>query len=69
MPKKDETQAVEFPQGELLTIEELAARHSVPAWTMAGLKVAMAWGQGKRVSEQEFLEALTKWLSGPMSRR
>lgn len=53
-------------KGKLLTIEELAAKHGVDAWVMAGLKVANGWGAGKELTEQEFLRAKDKWLSGPM---
>lgn len=50
----------------LVTIEELARRHQVPGWVLAGLKVANKWGAGKQLTEAEFIAARDKWLSGPM---
>lgn len=54
---------------ELVPVEELAARNAVPAWMLKGLMAANGWGQGKQVTEAEFLKARDKWLKGPMKRK
>ncbi len=51
------------------TIEDLAQKHPTPAWVMAGLKAACGWGEGKKLTEKQFLDAKNKWLSGPMRRK
>lgn len=53
---------------EMQTIETLALSLAVPEWTMAGLKMAMGWGEGKEMTEAEFSAAMQDWLSGPMTR-
>lgn len=68
MPKKDEARKIE-QQEELFTVEELARRHGVPPWTLDGMMVAYKWGQGKRITEREFLKAKANFLSGPMVRK
>ncbi|MTI82741.1 MAG: hypothetical protein FH756_02345 [Firmicutes bacterium] len=51
------------------TIEDLAQKHPTPAWVMAGLKTAYGWGEGKKLTEKQFIEAKDKWLRGPMRRK
>lgn len=64
-----EAAASDNPQvQELVAVEILAARHDIPDWTMAGLKTAMSWGDGKELTDQEFIDAVNTWLSGPIQR-
>lgn len=58
----------ELPAEPALTIEELAAKLNVKPWQLEGLKAAYGWGAGKRLTESEFREKLTAWLSGPTAR-
>lgn len=51
---------------ELFTIEDLAQRLQVPGWVMAGVKVANGWGEGKMLTEAEFIKAKEAWLKRPM---
>jgi hypothetical protein len=64
--KAPAAEAAEHRPGETMTIEELAHVHQVPDWVMAGLIVANGWGQGKELTEIEFLKAKDAWLAGPM---
>jgi hypothetical protein len=61
--------ATPAPEPKLLSIEELARRHKLEAWELAGLKAAFRWGAGKELTEEEFLAARREWLGGPMVRR
>jgi len=47
-------------------VEELFKCFSVPVWMQAGMMAAYGWGQGKQLTEDEFVKAKSKWLSGPM---
>ena len=49
-----------------LTIEELAAKHKVKNWIMAGVMRAKNWAPGKRMPEEEFKAAVEGWLKSPM---
>lgn len=51
---------------EEYTIEDLAQKHRVPGWAIAGLKAAYNWGQGKTLTEAQFLKQRDDWLKRPM---
>lgn len=59
--------AKESKEKPRFSIEELAERHGVPDWAMAGLKVRMGWATGKQVEESEFRAALESFLRGPLA--
>lgn len=65
--KKSAENSTAAPQ--MTAIEKLAEKHQVEAWALAGLMRANNWGSGKLITESEFLQALRKWLAGPMQRR
>ncbi|GAB6100436.1 hypothetical protein JCM16358_23150 [Halanaerocella petrolearia] len=54
---------------KLITIEELAKKHDIPGYVMAGVKQRNNWGQGKKVSESDFKEKVKSFLKGRMSNR
>ncbi|MCL6612628.1 MAG: hypothetical protein K6T66_13925 [Peptococcaceae bacterium] len=51
---------------EMFTIEDLAERLRVPVWVMAGLKAAYGWGEGKMLTESQFVKEKDAWLARPM---
>lgn len=60
---KEETQVSPLME----TIEDLARHLGTPAWVLVGVKAANDWGEGKAVTEQEFLACVDRWLKSPMS--
>lgn len=54
------------PAEDLAAIEDLARKHNLPGWVLAGAATAYGWGEGKRLSESEFLKAVERWLRRPM---
>lgn len=58
----------ERPDGDekMETIEALAEKHQIPPWTLAGAKAAYGWGEGKELTDAEFLKKVRTWLNGPM---
>ncbi len=70
MTTNKETNATKTNQAALdPTIEELAIKHLIPSWVMAGTKRFYGWGLGKRMSEKEFLQKVDAWKKGPMTRK
>lgn len=51
------------------SIEQLAQKHDVADWIMAGVKQRNKWGLGKELPEQEFLEKLYEFIDGPMLKK
>ncbi|MCC5911323.1 MAG: hypothetical protein JJT76_12880 [Clostridiaceae bacterium] len=49
---------------QLKTIEELAEGLKLPPWKLAGAKAAYKWGEGKEMTEKEFLEKVQSWCKG-----
>lgn len=61
--------AKEAKQAPALPVGELASRHKVPAWVLAGCRAAYGWEPDKELTEQEFEAAVAAWLRAPMGRR
>ncbi|WP_034629491.1 hypothetical protein [Desulfotruncus alcoholivorax] len=68
MAKKDEPTLTLKQEDKTFPVEELADKHNMPLWMLAGLKAANNWGRGKELTEDEFLKARDKWLAGPIRR-
>lgn len=45
-------------ENELLTLDELAQRHRVPAWQLGALLRFMGWEADRQVTDAEFVGAL-----------
>lgn len=59
----------EQPTGspKVLTIEQLRSEKKISRAVFAGVCAAQGWKAGKTVPEAEFLEAVEKFTSAPMS--
>ncbi|MFZ5826504.1 MAG: hypothetical protein ACOY94_19600 [Bacillota bacterium] len=53
-------------QDQLRTIEDLAKQAKTPDWVLAGAKVHYGWGAGKKMTEQEYRKAISRWLGSPI---
>jgi len=53
----------ETSDAELYPIEELCAKLGYPRWALAGAKAAYAWGEGKRLTERDFRQAMDRFLA------
>jgi hypothetical protein len=54
--------------GEGLTIEEQAKQQQVPPSILAAVMQFKHWARGKKVSEEEFQDAVHTFLGSPISR-
>ena len=53
-------------ENELLTLDELAQRHRVPAWQLGALLRFMGWAADKHVTDNEFTAALALLSGRPL---
>lgn len=66
MAKEKSTPAGKAEVKNSMPVEEWFKRFNVPGWVQAGMMAAYGWGQGKQLTENDFVKAKSKWLSGPM---
>ncbi|MDI3547889.1 MAG: hypothetical protein PWR10_1541 [Halanaerobiales bacterium] len=52
----------------LYTIEKLARKNDIPDWILAGVKQRNRWGEGKKITEKEFLAKAKEFEKGPMKK-
>lgn len=51
----------------VFTVEQLRSEKKIPRAVFAGVCAAQGWKPGKTVTEAEFLRAIEKFTSAPMS--
>jgi hypothetical protein len=57
------------PEKSISAIEELRVKHKINLSVFAGVKALKSWGEGKQVTEKEFLEAIKNFLQRPINKK
>ena len=66
---RSDTKTQEKTPTNLSTIEELREKYNISLSVFAGVKNYKGWGEGKRITENEFLKAVKGFTQGPINKK